>query len=380
MNIAEHKAESTAAHDNGAPPSVPRRHAVIAGTGRAGTSFLVRFLDRCGLETNVAGSVWSQKARAGHEHALDSQRPLPYVVKDPFLFSYCADLDLTRLTIDALIVPVRDLMLAAGSRVHQERLAILDNPTLRNREVQLAAAATGGVLYSLDVVDQARILAVGFHRLLHWAIANELPLFLLEFPRMVEDSDYTLRTLWPWLGEHCSSAAACRAFTEVADVNAVRITTDVLPPGSPLPLGPREPDQGVLDRTALLERLDESAAALKHAQSEVARLGEEMAEQQLTITRLREEARHNEFEANRLRDHAAALKSQMQAEHSRGEALETSLTVQRARAESAAIAHAHAEHWLAEIQTSASWRITVPLRAGIRSLRRLTGRDPRASH
>jgi hypothetical protein len=204
--------------------SAQRRHAVIAGTGRAGTSFLVRFLDHCGLETNLANTAWSERARAGHEHALDSEQPLPYVVKDPLLFTYCADLDLELLHIDALIVPIRDPILAAESRVHQERLALLENPWFSRRlDAQLGGATPGGVVYSLDVVDQARVLAVGLHQMLHWALANELPLFLLEFPRLVEDSDYTIGRLSPWLQRHCSRDLAEQAFVEVADANAVTI-------------------------------------------------------------------------------------------------------------------------------------------------------------
>jgi hypothetical protein len=207
----------------------PSTHAVIAGTGRAGTSFLVKFLNRCGLDTDLESSPWFVEANAGHEHALDSDSDLPYVVKDPILFSYCEELDLSRLRIDALIVPMRDLALAAYSRIHQEHLAMKENPSLAHRDTEVGTAVPGGVVYSLDVLDQARILAVGFYKLLYWALANDLPLHLLEFPRMVEDRDYTLSRLWPWLGEHCSIETARRAFVESADPDAVRITRTILP-------------------------------------------------------------------------------------------------------------------------------------------------------
>jgi hypothetical protein len=311
MSSAEHRAERRAAYES--PSPAQQHHAVIAGTGRAGTSLLVRFLDRCGLETNIAGSTWSPQARAGHEHALDSTKPLPYVVKDPLLFSYCDRLDFTRIHIDALIVPVRDLMLAAHSRVHQERLAVLDNPWLRHRETQLAAATSGGVLYSLDVVDQARILAVGFHKLLHWATANELPLYLLEFPRMAEDPDYLLRRLWPWLGDHCSTVVARTAFNEVADMAVVRITPDALSRSGPIPLGQGEPDRAAVDRAVLLDRVEELAATLRLAQDEVSRLEEERRSNRLELNHLREETRSSESELSRLRAHVATLESQAQA-------------------------------------------------------------------
>jgi hypothetical protein len=40
-----------------APNKIPRRHLLIAGTGRAGTSFLVRYLSALGLETEIDRSM-----------------------------------------------------------------------------------------------------------------------------------------------------------------------------------------------------------------------------------------------------------------------------------------------------------------------------------
>lgn len=240
------------------------RHAVIAGTGRAGTSFLVEFLAACGLDTGEGG--WSERARAGFEHHLASGLHLPYVVKDPWLFAYCEQLDLEAFQFDALVVPIRDLAHVARSRIHQERLAFADTWFGDLEGSQVVGVTPGGVLYSLDVVDQGRILAVGLHRLLHWAVARELPLFLLSFPRLVEDVDYLTRTLWPWLGGHCTIETAREAFARTAR-DAVRIREPQ--PSAPLVLGPGEPDPAVLDRAALLERRDELQRELAHAQAEL---------------------------------------------------------------------------------------------------------------
>lgn len=159
MQSIRHRCDHTSEMDAGQR----HHHAVVAGTGRSGTSFLVRLFDACGLETGLDANAWYSRARAGHEYALDSNEPLPYVVKDPRLFTYCEDVDLDSITIDALILPVRDLMLAARSRVHQERLAVLDGPLGGRDNLQLAGTTPGGVLYSLDVVDQARILLSLIH-------------------------------------------------------------------------------------------------------------------------------------------------------------------------------------------------------------------------
>jgi len=47
-----------------------RRHAVIAGTGRAGSNLLVRFLEHCGLDTGLQDVPVNPLARAGLEHSL----------------------------------------------------------------------------------------------------------------------------------------------------------------------------------------------------------------------------------------------------------------------------------------------------------------------
>lgn len=339
---------------------VQRRHAVIAGTGRAGTSFLVRLLDACGLETGLDASVWFSRARAGYEHALDSHEPLPYVVKDPRLFSYCEGINLDSITIDALILPIRDLMLAARSRVHQERLAVLDGPLGGRDGLQLAGTTPGGVLYSLDVVDQARILAVGFHKLLHWAAANQLPLYLLEFPRLVEDPHYTLGVLWPWLGAHCTIETARRAFAEVADPDAVGITPD---PGQlkAFILGEGEPDTVALDRAALSDRIGELYEQLRRVGDEAqcwrnsaAELESQAAEQAGAIEVLRsqlEERRRSHVELNEMHElEVQGLNDELRRR-------DTDLDKLR--------------RWLDAVHTSASWRLTAPLRAAKHGIQRL---------
>ena len=201
----------------------PRRHAVIAGTGRAGTSFLVRFLEHCGLETGSKDQPVHLLARAGLEHNLFDDEA-PYVVKDPWFFTYCDGVDDLDIGIDVLLVPIRDLWAASTSRILQERVAMVEEDPWSTLPVSsVHGAVAGGAVYSLDPVDQARILAVGFHRLIHWATTRGIPLILLDFPRIVNDGEYLVDTLWPWLGQHCERGHAMAAFAAVADPDQVRI-------------------------------------------------------------------------------------------------------------------------------------------------------------
>ncbi|HQT89438.1 MAG TPA: hypothetical protein PK677_12925, partial [Acidiphilium sp.] len=68
----------------------PGHHLLIAGTGRSGTSFLVKYLDALGFATHFSRfgtySSWDEAANAGAENlplpALDPD--MPYVVKSPW--------------------------------------------------------------------------------------------------------------------------------------------------------------------------------------------------------------------------------------------------------------------------------------------------------
>lgn len=287
----------------------PQRHAVIAGTGRAGTSFLVRFLDACGLDTGIGAAEWHPRARAGLEHHLDSGEHLPYVVKDPWLFTYFRDIDPSKVAIDVLILPMRDLMSAAQSRVYQERVALIDRSP-HDAAAQVVGSTPGGVLYSLDVVDQARILGVGFHNVLHWAVGNEMRLFLLSFPRIVEDCDYLLRTLWPWLGEHCEIDVARKAFSDTAASGSIRIDRDfaVANPGV---IARGEPDRVDMASIAMAEQIRELNEIRTQLDLRAADAERERDEAAATIALLQQELHDFQNRANSLGDKLTAANEEL---------------------------------------------------------------------
>lgn len=341
-----------------------RKHAVIAGTGRAGTSFLVRFLDACGLETGAHSGEWFDRAKAGLEHELDASESLPYVIKDPWLFGYCERVDLKVMGIDALLLPMRELMDAAESRVHQERLARVDLDVRSVRSGgQVVGSTPGGVLYSLDVVDQARILATGFHNLVLWAVRNQLPLYPLEFPRMVEDGDYLVHSLQPWLGSHCDADAAKAAFVRTADSSAVRVRSAASAPDPALELGRGEPDARRLDRTAMSERLRELSSEIED---------------------LRHSLSAAEQRAHAAEQAAAAMESARNEASAVAAERESALSIARADAEQAGAALARTTRELSAIRSTAIWQarqrlmrhpwIYQPARLTLRTLMRASSR------
>ena len=54
-------------------------------------------------------------------------------------------------------------------------------------------ANAGGIIYSLDAIDQERLLAVKFARLVQALVKRDITLIFLDFPRIVEDAEYLFR-------------------------------------------------------------------------------------------------------------------------------------------------------------------------------------------
>ena len=91
-----------------------KNHLLIAGTGRAGTTFLVQYLAECGLDTHLARNQhpgYDEDANAGLEDLLLDNPDAPYVVKSPWLYEYAERLLADReIVVDAVIIPMRSIV------------------------------------------------------------------------------------------------------------------------------------------------------------------------------------------------------------------------------------------------------------------------------
>lgn len=95
--------------------------------------------------------------------------------------------------IDHLVIPVRKLEDAAASRLAVENRRIAEtNPAWSAAQY---GDTPGGLIYSLHSVDLERLLAVGFHTLVQWAVAHDVPFTMLDYPRLVQDEGYAVRRL-----------------------------------------------------------------------------------------------------------------------------------------------------------------------------------------
>ncbi len=249
------------------PAQNPERHLIIAGTGRAGTSFLVRYLSELGLDTTLTrkGDAvdWDASANAGLEDQLIAGKTLPYVVKSPWIGEYIEQiLKEERFKIDAVVAPVRDLVKVATSRVVLEQRAIHQrNPWMAeqlDRTWETYGHTPGGLVYSLNPLDQARLLAVQFHRLVLKVSEAGIPLVFPVFPRIATDWEYLHKCLQPILPPEITEDVARATHARVADGAKVRVTGEIFQDApsnviyrKELQSGPRYPSPSEVDNIAL---------------------------------------------------------------------------------------------------------------------------------
>lgn len=170
-----------------------KRHLIISGTGRAGTTFLVQLFTLLDLDTGYSDlhSDINPHCDAGME--LDIRAPdAPYVIKSPWL---CSELDglLERgeVQIDHAIVPIRNLYAAAQSR---------REVSARTDAVQFPEHVPGGLWLTENAAAQEAILAEQFYRLMFALTKHRVSTTLLLFPRLVLDPSYVYSALSAVLG------------------------------------------------------------------------------------------------------------------------------------------------------------------------------------
>jgi hypothetical protein len=334
-----------------------KRHIVIAGTGRAGTSFLVQYLTACGLDTHLTrhpDQQLSEHANAGLEDVPDGDEDLPYVIKSPWFFEFVDRfLDRDDIALDAVILPMRDIVEAASSRVTLELRARFGDEGVKNEHTlwETWAVTPGGVVYSLSPIDQARILAMGFHKVVYALVRREVPIVFLDFPRLAQDADYLYRQLAPILGQ-VSRDVAISAHKSTAKPDLVRLRKEIDEGGAGQVFAPAIgfPDQSALDRAALLRELDNARATARRHRDSAATAIERCnaAESALALQRNVEDP---------LRKRIATLEAQLSAASRQACHLTASLEQNQQR--------------LAAVLSSATWRATYPVRALITALRRV---------
>ncbi|MDR3533762.1 MAG: hypothetical protein P4L90_24770 [Rhodopila sp.] len=233
------------------------------------------------MDTHLAraGSAagWDDWAHAGLEDMpLPNAGDLPYVIKSPFTYQIIHDVIARgNLQFDAVVIPMRDLSEAAASRSIIEIQALhRSNPWMADLEQtwEHIGHTWGGIVYSTSPIDQARLLAVGFHQLLDQLVKADIPVILLSFPRLIEDGEYLYRKLASVLPEAISVDQARLAHAEVADPSKVRVGTEIRgkADGSAQGFTLTGPGRGSLERVALTRILAEARQELVDVRAQLA--------------------------------------------------------------------------------------------------------------
>lgn len=208
-------------------------HIVICGTGRAGTTLLVRILRNSGLDTGFSEDDISELrehySNAGLEtKALKKARVarLPDVIKNPKFFEYAGEgLSEGWLHVDRMIIPIRDIDEVLASRKRVTQRTFWEYFTRKG----LRGGFVGG---PQNIFNQRAVMLNHFFRNVHLAVEYQIPITFLSFPRFVSDEEYFIRTLGPPLraDRGIEDDALRRAHQAEADPSLVR--TGTKPKGS----------------------------------------------------------------------------------------------------------------------------------------------------
>jgi len=184
----------------------PRRHVVITGTGRSGTTFLVELLTHLGLDTGFTLERLQAKihkvARAGLEHDIRREN-CPYIVKAPAFCEYAEEvIRRSDIAIEHVFVPMRDLYSAAESRRFVENSTLsgasfLERLALNETQQELIGGLVGTT--STELGAQEEILLRRIYALLLAISEAAVPVTFIRFPRLVKDCPYLFEKLRPIL-------------------------------------------------------------------------------------------------------------------------------------------------------------------------------------
>lgn len=202
-----------------------RKHVVISGTGRAGTSFLVELLTHLGCDTGYTteeiAKHKSKAARAGLEHDIRRDNA-PYIVKSPWFCDHAAEvLERDDITIEHVFIPMRDLQGAAESRRFVTNEVSASLPLFKRLRHQLFPKTVAGGLWHTETgKDQETVLLEQIYKLVLSLSKTTVPVTLLRYPQLVLDAPYLYDKLQPLMRD-CSFYEFESVFERVSNPDLV---------------------------------------------------------------------------------------------------------------------------------------------------------------
>ena len=161
-----------------------KRHVIITGTGRAGTTFLVQLLTELNMDTGFTKDDMpiSQKCNAGLEFSSIGGN-LPYILKNPkFMWDLEPLLDKNpEVIIDHVFIPIRDIVEAVESRKKNiEGISEDEDPK----------SIAGGLEGVNDPDNQADYFINKFFSFCEFLSKHDIPVTFLNYPRIITDRTY----------------------------------------------------------------------------------------------------------------------------------------------------------------------------------------------
>jgi hypothetical protein len=173
-----------------------KSHVVIAGTGRAGTTFLVQLLTELGLDTGFSKEDYPSKidpeSHGGLEFDLGTAdyQPLPRILKSPYFYKVADKvLNEKRIEIEHVLIPVRNLEHAAKSRIR------VQSKSDRVNEKIEGGGVPGGLVGTNKPELQEIILGRQLSLLLMAVSKSFTPHSILAFPTMILDPEYLFKSI-----------------------------------------------------------------------------------------------------------------------------------------------------------------------------------------
>ena len=204
-----------------------KSHVVIAGTGRAGTTFLVQLLTELGLDTGFSKDDYVNKidpeSHGGLENDLGAAdyQHLPRILKSPYFYKVANQvLNDEKIEIEHVLIPIRDLEHAAKSRIRVQSKSEEVNGKVKDGGVP------GGLVGTNKPELQEIILGRQLSLLLKAVSESFTPHSILAFPKMILDPEYLYKSI-NFLIEGITFETFNEKFQDIVNVNYLHdFTTD----------------------------------------------------------------------------------------------------------------------------------------------------------
>jgi len=152
---------------------------IITGTGRAGTTFLIRLFTELDFDTGFKKGDDSnifKNCNAG----MESNELKHYITKNPKFFSENILQINKKYNLDMVYIPLRSIEEAAKSRAK-------------------IGFKPGGFIGASNIEDQIKVLKIRLGNLIADLVLNDIPYTFLVFPKFLKDPKYTYDKLMPFV-------------------------------------------------------------------------------------------------------------------------------------------------------------------------------------